>query len=318
MTRDAIDGLVATARRQGHDMPRELAGRWHRTYGFTVADEMIEMAARLVRVAQGALAEPLQFTAACTIVVRARRDYVAAATRLGLEVAHARAVGNICDAGDRHGIRIDATSAALRLARADGDADVAISRIERRARNRRLCQSHFCRLRDRSGPRAVRIDAAAWCRCRSCFPRLCEELTPYTRTIVERHCRRHCAPEERRTTVDELREEAPAALYEALLDWPDGRGFSSYYGGVLANQLNGRLRSILADKRGGGQRPLSLDEPRSEGRVPVTLADCLPNTYSVDPLLVVLLKEAIAEARATRSADVTWIAHVYELLDQHA
>lgn len=227
--------------------------------------------------------------------------YASDATRDPCE--RVRRLGRIRDAGTRRGMRIDLRSAATRLAGADGDEDVAIGRIEHRARRRRLIGARLCRVRHRTGSRSHRVDAAARCACSRCEHFLLHELERYTHAIVRRRHRR----------VDADREQdAAIALVEALLDWHEGSGFQAFYGGVLAHRLDDELRRALDEAHGNGVRPLSLDAPRSSaGGSLRTWADHLPG-YSIDPPEAVIIRE---EARAKRSARLQEIERVLALYE---
>ncbi|HZV74797.1 MAG TPA: hypothetical protein VFF79_13870 [Conexibacter sp.] len=216
-----------------------------------------------------------------------------------------RSLGRIRDVGSRRGMRIDLRSAATRLAGADGDEGVAVGRIERRARRRRLIGARLCRVRHRTGSRGHRVDAAARCACSRCEHFLLHELERYTHGIVRR----------RYTRVDADREQdAACALVEALLDWHEGSGFQAFYGAVLAHRLDGELRRALDEAHGNGDHPLSLDAPRSSagGRLR-TWADHIPG-YSIDPLEAVILKEEAWAARSARLQEIERILALYEAM----
>jgi hypothetical protein len=228
-----------------------------------------------------------------------------------------RGLGRVRDAASRSGMRIDAASAALRITAAEGDAQLAIERLDQRARNRRLMEAKYCRAPYRSGSRDVRIDRAARCKCRGCFYKLWEELEPYTNTLIERHRRRHCRDRDRFEVLDDLRGTARQMLYEACLGWSCNDGFATFYGTVLTNALNSALRVELAEIRGGGARPASLEAPLFyDGLRPVTLADRVPDR-SIDPLTILLAKERLEEMDRSRRYEIEEIEQLYAVLAAH-
>jgi len=220
-----------------------------------------------------------------------------------------RSLGRIRDAGSRHGMRVDLRRAAARLAGADGDEDMALGRIEHRARRRRLLNARLCRVTNRTGSPARRIDVAAWCACSGCYQRLDEELAAYTSAILRKRHRR---------ISDELRQDAAVALLHALLDWRGGPGFKRYYGGVLAHAVDGALRQARREEDENGDRPLSLDAPRRsiDGRLR-TWVDHLPG-HSIDPFDWCALKEQALLKRRSRREEIERVLLLYETMNRFA
>lgn len=164
-----------------------------------------------------------------------------------------------------------------------------------------------------SGALASTGRASKWC----CFYRLWEELEPYTATAIERHRRRYCRDRDRREARDDLRAIARLMLYEACLSWSHDRGFTAFYGTVLANALASSLRVELAEKRGGGVRPCRLDAPAFyDGLRSVTLADRVADR-SVDPLEIVLAKERLEDMERSRRYEIEEIEQLYSILAAH-
>ena len=216
-----------------------------------------------------------------------------------------RSLGRIRDAGSRHGMHDDLRRAAARLAGADGDEDMALGRIEHRARRRRLLNARLCRVTNRTGSPSHLVDVAAWCGCSGCYQQLDELLSAYAHGIARR----------RHWRVDaDFEQIACESLLHALFDWQGGSGFKQYYGGVLAHRLDGDLRRALSEARGNGDRPLSLDAPWVSCHERWgTWVDRIPG-HSVDPLDIVLLKERKFEARRSRRLEIERVLLLYETM----
>lgn len=215
-----------------------------------------------------------------------------------------RSLGQIRDAGSRNGVRVNLRSAASRLAAAESDVELAVGRIERRARRTRLLNARLCRVRSRTGSSSYRVDVAAWCACSGCYQRLGDELAAYSVGVVRRRHQR---------MDDDLRQVAAIALLDALFDWQGGSGFKRYYGGVLARRVDGTLRRELAEVDEHGRAPLSLDAPpRSAERLHSTWVDRLP-AHSIDPLDRYLLKERVVLRRRARRHEIERVLLLYEV-----
>ena len=201
------------------------------------------------------------------------------------------------------GIDCDQALATRRLSLAEGDARPVIAAFAAEHRRRSDRRTIKCRVVVSPRELGARSNVFAGCGCPRCLDRLATQLQRYIGKMI-------AAPFFAGLDREEARAEANLELIRSVETWPGGN-FTGWFAACFKN----RVRKIYASRSAEEQRTLSLDaagvlSEEVDGRS-IPLGERIPDR-SVDVLMIVLLRERLAEAvlllrqvRAERSEEFT-------------